>query len=101
MIGTVKKTCPNRKTFSLSARYPDAPRHTPSGRPVRRQQRVCCRRREHHCLRRALALWLLAGYLLFCHGCHGDDDNELLARIMGSTPAEAHFLPLCASYDAN
>jgi hypothetical protein len=21
----------------------------------------------------------LAGYLLFCHGCHGDDDNELFA----------------------
>jgi hypothetical protein len=25
------------------------------------------------------ALWLLAGYLLFVHGCHGDEDNELLA----------------------
>ena len=24
------------------------------------------------------ALLLLAGYLLFCHGCHGDEDNELL-----------------------
>jgi hypothetical protein len=27
--------------------------------------------------------WLLligAGYLLFCHGCHGDEDNELFAR---------------------
>ena len=31
--------------------------------------------------------WLLlaagvgfAGYLLFCHGCHGDEDNELWAR---------------------
>src|ERR1700736_6652961 len=23
------------------------------------------------------ALWLLAGYALFCHGCHGDEDNEL------------------------
>jgi hypothetical protein len=22
----------------------------------------------------------LAGYLLFCHGCHGDEDNELFAR---------------------
>ena len=22
---------------------------------------------------------LLAGYLLFAHGCHGDDDNELFA----------------------
>jgi hypothetical protein len=21
----------------------------------------------------------LAGYLLFCHGCHGDEDNELFA----------------------
>jgi hypothetical protein len=22
---------------------------------------------------------VLAGYLLFCHGCHGDEDHELLA----------------------
>jgi len=22
---------------------------------------------------------LLAGYALFCHGCHGDEDNELFA----------------------
>jgi hypothetical protein len=22
----------------------------------------------------------LLGYLLFCHGCHGDEDNELFAR---------------------
>jgi hypothetical protein len=27
--------------------------------------------------RRRLWLALLAGYLLFCHGCHGDEDNEL------------------------
>jgi hypothetical protein len=27
-----------------------------------------------------VALALLAGYLLFCHGCHGDEDNELFAR---------------------
>ena len=25
----------------------------------------------------AAAAALLAGYLLFCHGCHGDEDNEL------------------------
>jgi len=24
-----------------------------------------------------VALALLAGYLLSCHGCHGDEDNEL------------------------
>jgi hypothetical protein len=24
-------------------------------------------------------LVLLAAYLVFCHGCHGDEDNELLA----------------------
>jgi hypothetical protein len=23
------------------------------------------------------ALALVGGYLLFCHGCHGDEDNEL------------------------
>ena len=26
-----------------------------------------------------VAVLLLAGYLLFAHGCHGDEDNELLA----------------------
>jgi hypothetical protein len=26
-----------------------------------------------------VVLVLLAGYLLFCHGCHGDEDNELFA----------------------
>jgi len=30
---------------------------------------------------RWLALALLAGYLLFCHGCHGDEDNELFAAV--------------------
>ncbi|MBL8800208.1 MAG: hypothetical protein JNM56_40380 [Planctomycetia bacterium] len=25
-------------------------------------------------------LLLLTGYLLFAHGCHGDEDNELFAR---------------------
>jgi len=28
---------------------------------------------------RRLALLLVAGYLLLCHGCHGDEDTELLA----------------------
>jgi hypothetical protein len=28
---------------------------------------------------RWLALALLGGYLLFCHGCHGDEDDELFA----------------------
>ncbi len=27
--------------------------------------------------RRWAVVALLAGYLLFCHGCHGDEDNEL------------------------
>jgi hypothetical protein len=31
------------------------------------------------------AALLLGGYLLFCHGCHGDEDNELFAR--GPSPA--------------
>jgi len=26
-----------------------------------------------------LAVLMLAGLLVFCHGCHGDEDNELLA----------------------
>ena len=27
-----------------------------------------------------VAWLLLAGYLLVCHGCHGDEDNELILR---------------------
>jgi len=27
------------------------------------------------------ALALLAGYLLFCHGCHGDEDTELFVKV--------------------
>jgi hypothetical protein len=35
-----------------------------------------------------LPLLLLAGYLLFAHGCHGDEDNELFMRLgqMGAVP---------------
>jgi hypothetical protein len=29
---------------------------------------------------RALVLLSLSAYLLFAHGCHGDDDHELFAR---------------------
>ena len=27
------------------------------------------------------ALVFVAGYALFCHGCHGDEDNELLSAV--------------------
>ena len=30
-----------------------------------------------------LAVLVIAGYLLFAHGCHGDQDNELLASTAG------------------
>ena len=33
------------------------------------------------------ALALLAGYLLSCHGCHGDEDNELFARASDAAAA--------------
>lgn len=29
---------------------------------------------------------LLAGYALFCHGCHGDEDNELFASGSATPP---------------
>lgn len=29
------------------------------------------------------AMLLALGYLLFCHGCHGDEDHELFARHEG------------------
>jgi hypothetical protein len=31
-------------------------------------------------------LLLVAGYLLFCHGCHGDEDDELFALEHRSGP---------------
>jgi hypothetical protein len=37
-----------------------------------------------------LPVALLGGYLLFCHGCHGDEDNELFARrLQQATPRAA------------
>jgi hypothetical protein len=38
------------------------------------------------------AVALLGGYVLFCHGCHGDEDNELLAAaspVSVAAPASA------------
>jgi hypothetical protein len=41
----------------------------------------------HPACRHGISRWLLVtagsllfGYLLFCHGCHGDEDNELFLR---------------------
>jgi hypothetical protein len=54
-------------------------------RHVRRRLNVP--RRE---LPRAWPFWkaalfvLVAGFLLFAHGCHGDEDNELFARIIAA-----------------
>jgi hypothetical protein len=38
--------------------------------------------------RRSVGLWIryalvvaIAVYLVFCHGCHGDEDNELFALL--------------------
>jgi hypothetical protein len=33
---------------------------------------------------RRLFFLLLAAYLLFCHGCHGDEDNELFMHLAAS-----------------
>jgi hypothetical protein len=33
-------------------------------------------------LLRVTALIMLCGFLVFAHGCHGDEDNELFARII-------------------
>jgi len=32
-------------------------------------------------LGRLVALLIVAGYLLFAHGCHGDEDNELFNAV--------------------
>src|SRR6185312_3380541 len=34
-----------------------------------------------------LAFTLLAGHLIFCHGCHGDEDNELCIPPSPAAPA--------------
>ena len=36
-----------------------------------------------------LAVLALGGYLLFAHGCHGDEDNELCPPPWRRPPAEA------------
>jgi len=36
---------------------------------------------------RVVTLLLLAGFLLFAHGCHGDEDNELFAHLVELTSA--------------
>lgn len=36
-----------------------------------------CRQLESRSRRTGVALLILAGYLLFAHGCHGSKDNEL------------------------
>jgi hypothetical protein len=50
------------------------------------------------------AFVLLAGYLLFCHGCHGDEDNELFAAAVmksGSTSPPLFGSPFTASVPAS
>jgi hypothetical protein len=51
--------------------------------PVRRPEAGQRRRRWAW-----VVLALAAGYLLFCHGCHGDEDNELF---MGSRKPAAEL----------
>src|SRR5712692_2423416 len=43
--------------------------------------------------RRWLILGLLGGYFLFCHGCHGDEDNELLGALGSSGSFTVAALP--------
>jgi hypothetical protein len=39
------------------------------------------RRQANPAWGRIALLVLLVGYLLFAHGCHGDEDNELLDNL--------------------
>jgi hypothetical protein len=51
-----------------------------------------------------VALVLLAGYLLFSHGCHGDEDNELFvglrqqAALRVQDPATRTTGPRCMNH---
>jgi len=40
-----------------------------------------------------VGLALLAGYLLFCHGCHGDEDNELFIGARNQAAMKAVSAP--------
>jgi hypothetical protein len=40
-----------------------------------------------------VVLALLAGYLLFCHGCHGDEDNELFVGSRHQAAMQAPVAP--------
>ena len=56
------------------------PRRSPACRPRPRPQRGAQRTPALRALRAALpwgVFLLLTGWLVFCHGCHGDDDSEL------------------------
>jgi hypothetical protein len=43
--------------------------------------RLSSRREQALAILRCVALALLAGHLLFAHGCHGDEDHELFTRL--------------------
>jgi hypothetical protein len=38
---------------------------------------------------RLAAVLLVCGWLLFAHGCHGDEDNELFARLLSAARPSA------------
>jgi hypothetical protein len=40
-------------------------------------------------LRRRVGLAVVAGLLLVAHGCHGDEDHELFARLVRAVTAAA------------
>jgi hypothetical protein len=42
--------------------------------------------------RRRLLGALVIGYLLFCHGCHGDEDTELFTKMSTSSRANPREL---------
>src|SRR5437870_9622817 len=48
--------------------------------------------------RRRILGALVIGYLLFCHGCHGDEDNELFTKSLkqkwGQAPRPAEPVPI-------
>ena len=63
--------------FAPAREYPNG--HDPAG--AKRQ--ASSFRRKRWAWSWAIFL-LLAGYLLFAHGCHPDEDTELFARVVAS-----------------
>jgi hypothetical protein len=82
MTCTVLETAPRKADSPSRERQrlePFARAHRPSLLRARLAQKLAVRESRPTIWGWWIALLLLGGYLLFCHGCHADEDTELRA----------------------